>query len=165
VEERKRRFADADEELEATLASDAVVNTVTNVVTNVVRPVLEQVAQRTDQDAVDDALDEVLEKTADAAGQTLSAFEPTQLQNADNGEQLTSAASSYLQTNVVSADTADQLDAIASGTSTATDLVRKASDVTEAQEGIKTIVGEGSPLIEEPPAAWNVDNWNEFDWS
>lgn len=165
VDERKQRFGDGDDELEATLGSDAVVNTVTNVVATVVTPVLEQVALRTDQETVDDALDEVLEKTADAAGQTLSGFEPTQLQNADNSEQLSSAASSFLQTRVVSADTAGQLDGIASGTASATDSITKPADVTEAQDGIRTIVGEDSTLLEVPPGAWNVNDWNDFDWS
>ena len=165
VRDRKARFGDDDDELEATLASDNVVNTVTNVVTTVVRPVLEQVAQRTERASVDEALDEVLEKTADAAGQALSAFEPTQLADANNTEQLSSATSSFLQTNVVSQDTATQLDNVANGTSSAQTLVTKPADVKQAQEGIKTIVGEDSTLIEEPPGAWNTDDWNEFDWS
>lgn len=169
VEERSDRFGDSEDELEAALASDEVISTVTTVITDVVTPVLEEVAQRTDIDNVVDALDEVLESVSEGAGQTISAFEPEQLETTD----VTALATAHLQQNVIAEDAASQLDAIAAGDATPEDVVQNAEDVTDTGSALQELLdnnatlvsgGDGGAVIETPPAAWNVSNWNEFEW-
>lgn len=170
VEERAERFGDTEDDLEEALASAEVINTVTEVVAEVVTPVLEAVAERDDLEDVEAALDEVLEETSEAAGQTLSAFSPDQLETTD----VTDLATAHLQQNVIAQDTADQLDAISAGTISAEELVQTPDDVTDTGAALQTLLeedstlisgGDADALIEAPPPAWNVDNWNEFNWS
>ena len=138
----------------------------TEVVAEVVTPVLEAVAARDDLEDVEAALEE----TSEAAGQTLSAFSPDQLETTD----VTDLATAHLQQNVIAQDTADQLDAISAGTISAEELVQTPDDVTDTGAALQTLLeedstlisgGDADALIEAPPPAWNVDNWNEFDWS
>lgn len=170
IDQRSKRFGDSGEELETALASDAVRSTVANVVDNVVKPVLEQVAQRTSTNDVSRAVDSVLRSTAQAAGQTLSAFSTAQITSTD----VTALTSAHLRQNVVSQNVVDQLDEIEAGTAEVGSSVQSSGDVTEIATALRNLVtedptlvtgGDADAVLETPPGAWNQDDWNGFDWS
>jgi hypothetical protein len=116
------------------------------------------------------ALDRVLRATAAAAGRTLSAFSPQQLGTTD----VTALATAHLERNVIDPNLAGQLDAIQNGTASTGDLVTGDADVSDARAKLGELVTDDPTLIEggnadtvldNPPGAWNVDSWNQFDWS
>lgn len=171
VMERARRFGDDEQALIDSLESDAVRNTVTTVVTNVVTPLLDSVATRDDGGSgVTGALDRVLRTTAAAAGRTLSAFSPQQLSTTN----VTNLATTHLNQNVLDPNLVDQLDAIQAGTASAEDVVTRDGDVSDTSTKLRELVnndpslidgGDADSVLEDPPGAWNIDDWNEFDWS
>lgn len=171
VTDRATRFGDSPATLAAALGSEGLRSTVATVVTNVVTPVLEQVAARDDGGSgVATAVDSVLRTTAKAAGTTLSAFSTSQIESTD----VSNLATAHLQQNVVDPNLVDQLDAIEDGTATTTDLVQADDDVSDTTDALRVLVtsdpglvegGDVDTILDDPPGAWNVDNWNQFDWS
>jgi hypothetical protein len=171
VTERSERFGDSPASVATALASNGLRSAVASVVTNVVTPVLEQVAARDDGGSgVVNAVDSVLRTTAKAAGKTLSAFSTSQIEATN----VSALATAHLQRNVVDANLADQLDAIQSGDATTTDLVVADDDVSKTTDALRDLVtgdpglidgGDADAVLDDPPGAWNVNDWNEFDWS
>lgn len=171
VSERSTRFGDSPASLAAALASPGLRSAVATVVTNVITPILQQVAARGDEGSgVANALDGVLRATARAAGTTLSAFALQQIDATD----ITVLATAHLQANVIDSNLADQLDAIEDGLATTADLVQEDSDVSQTTEALRDLLANDPGLLsgadtdvvlDEPPGAWNLGKWNEFDWS